>query len=163
MERELLFLLDDYLQGRVEDGLRQDLDRHLSLCPSTASFLAARGGAGDGGGRIRNEEVPADVMAWLRAFVAENRQSRSRELDVYLRRAAEERLQEVAALIRDYCAQRLPPTMAFLFETHRDRCSKCGGFLRGLRRGSETPPASKEVAEHIADFSRPLRRRRLSA
>lgn len=163
MDRELLFLLDDYFKGRMEDGLRRELDRHLSLCPSTASFLAARGGTADGGGPIRTEEVPADVMAWLRAFVAENRLSRSREFDVYVRRAAEERLQEVAALIRDYCSKRLPPTMAFLFETHRDRCPKCGGFLRGLRRGREMPPACQEVADHIAEFSRPLQRRRLSA
>jgi hypothetical protein len=163
MDRELLFLLDDYLNGTMEDGLRQDLERHLVLCPSTASFLASRGGAGDGGSRIRAEEVPPDVVAWLRAFVAENRQGRSRELEVYVRQAAEERQQEAASLIRDYCARRLPPSMAFLFESHRDRCPKCGGFLRGLRRGHETPPASKEVAEHIAEFSRPLRRRRLSA
>jgi len=150
--KELIFLLSDYIDGTMEEQLRQELSVHIDLCEPCLNFLKTYDKTRILCRLIRPEEIPEEVRNRLRAFVLQKAREHHRDIEKYLERAARERCEQVIDILRAYIANRLSPFMNVLFRTHRDRCETCGAFLRGLNGDKAFPPVPPDIEEHIAEF-----------
>ncbi|MBI5577384.1 MAG: zf-HC2 domain-containing protein [Deltaproteobacteria bacterium] len=153
--KELVYLLGDYLEGTMEEHLRQEFSRHLELCEPCMNFLRTYDTTRILCRQIRPEEIPEEVRYRLKAFILEKVREHNLDIGKYVERAARERREQVETLLRAYAADRLSPTMAVLFRTHHDRCEMCGAFLKGIDGEKKTAvmtELSPEIEEHIAGF-----------
>lgn len=150
--KELVYLLGDYIDGTMDDHLRQELSVHIELCEPCLNFLKTYDKTRILCREIRPEEIPEEVRSRLKAFVLLKAKEHHRDIEKYMERAAEERRQQVALVIRAYIENRLSPTLNVLFQAHRDRCERCGAFLRGINGGNMIQDVPPEIEEHIADF-----------
>lgn len=150
--KELVYLLGDYLDGTMEEQLKEELAHHLELCGPCMAFLRTYDKTRMMCRQIRPEEIPVEMRTRLKTFIMEKAREHHADIDKILARAARERREQVAGLIRAFVANRLSPTLAILFKSHRDRCEKCGMFLRGLNGGKGLPDVPAEIEEHIAEF-----------
>jgi anti-sigma factor RsiW len=69
--RELIGVLDDYLDGTLADDLRADLESHLSGCEPCRAYLATyrkTRALGTAAGRV---SMPPEMAARLRAFLVQ--------------------------------------------------------------------------------------------
>lgn len=150
--KELVYLLGDYIDGTMEESLRRELDVHISMCDSCMNFLATYDKTRIACQQVRLHEIPAEFRARLKSFVMMKAEERHKGIEKYIRLAEEETRREVEALIAAYRQKRLTPTAAVLFDAHRDRCPKCGAFLRSLNGGPRKPDVPSEILEHLAEF-----------
>jgi len=150
--KELVYLLADYLDGTMEETLRQELSVHIEMCEPCLNFLKTYDKTRILCRQIRPEEIPEEMRLRLKAFVLQKAREHHRDIEKYLERAAGERREQVAGILRAYIAKELSPTMNVLFHAHRDSCPKCGGFLKGLNGGKKVSAVPPDVEEHIAEF-----------
>ncbi|MBI5342629.1 MAG: zf-HC2 domain-containing protein [Deltaproteobacteria bacterium] len=153
--KELVYLLGDYLEGTMEEPLRQEFSLHLEMCEPCMNFLRTYDTTRILCRQIRCEEIPEEVRTRLKAFVMEKVREHNRDIEKYVEKAAIERREQVSTLLRAYAANRLSPMMAVLFQTHNDRCETCGAFLRSIDGGKslvEMPKVPPDIEEHIAEF-----------
>ena len=150
--KELVYLLEDFLDGTMEEHLRQDLAAHIEKCEPCKNFLKTYDTTRILCRRMKPEEIPAEVRARLKEFVMAKGKEYRGNIEKYRERAARERREQVAALVGAYVSNRLSPSTAALFEAHRDRCPKCGAVLRSINGGKTPPPIPPEVEEHLAEF-----------
>jgi hypothetical protein len=150
--KELVYLLADYLEGTMEEQLRQEFSSHLELCEPCTNFLKTYDRTRILCRTIRPEEIPEEVRIRLKSFIVQKAREHHRGIEKYLERAAGERREQVAGILRAYAADRLSPTMNVLFLAHRDRCETCGEFLRSINGGSASAPVPPDIEEHIAEF-----------
>jgi uncharacterized protein with PIN domain len=150
--KELVYLLEDYLDGSMEEHLKGELAAHIEKCPPCKSFLKTYDSTRILCRQMRPEEIPPEVRARLKQFVMARAREHHRDIGKYRERAVRERREQVIALIRAYTSNRLTPAMAAIFEIHKDRCEKCGAFLRSANGGKPLPPVPTEVEEHLAEF-----------
>jgi uncharacterized protein with PIN domain len=101
---------------------------------------------------IRPEEIPEEVRSRLKAFILQKSREHHQGIEKYLERAARERREQVAGILRAYIAEKLSPTLNVLFLAHRDRCELCGEFLKGINGGRALPSVPPDIEEHIAEF-----------
>ena len=150
--KELVYLLCDYLDGSMDESLRKELDAHIAMCDSCMNFLATYDKTRHACRQVRLEEVPEEFRARLRSFIMKMAEERHGGIEKYKRLAEEERTREVDSLVTAYCERRLTPPAAVLFDAHRDRCPRCGVFLRSLNgpEGRRVIPA--EIVEHLSEF-----------
>jgi hypothetical protein len=149
--KELVYLLGDYIDGTMEEQLRQELSVHIDLCEPCLNFLKTYDKTRILCRSIQPEEIPEEVRNRLKAFILQKAREHHRDIEKYLERAARERREQVVDILRAYIANRLSPIMNVLFRTHHDRCETCGAFLKGLNDG-EFPAVPPDIEEHIAGF-----------
>ena len=150
--KELVYLLGDYLDGSIEESLRKELDVHISMCESCKNFLATYDKTRIICRQVTFQEIPEEFKARLKSFVMQKAEERHRGIEKYIRLAGEERSRRVDSLVAAYRERRLTPAAVLLFERHRDRCPRCGAFLRSLNGGARKPDVPPEVVEHLAEF-----------
>lgn len=152
--KELVYLLGDYIDGSMEEGLRKELDVHISMCDSCLNFLNTYDRTRIICRQIRPEEIPDEFKARLRSFVMRMAQERNKNIEKYVQIARNERRREVMDLIAAIVAHRVSPIAEVLLEAHGNRCDRCGAFLRSLNggepgAGADVPP---EIVEHLGDI-----------
>ncbi|NJD62167.1 MAG: hypothetical protein FIA93_05540 [Deltaproteobacteria bacterium] len=150
--KELVYLLGDFFEGSMEEHLRQELAVHIERCEPCMNFLKTYDKTRILCRQIQPEEIPEEVRNRLKAFVLQKAREHHRDIEKYLERAARERREQVADILRAYVANRLSMTMNLLFRTHRDRCDRCGAFLKGLNGGKAIPEIPPDIEDHIAEF-----------
>ncbi|MGB3401000.1 MAG: zf-HC2 domain-containing protein [Candidatus Deferrimicrobiaceae bacterium] len=150
--KELVYLLGDYLDGSMEELLRKDLDAHIVMCDSCTNFLKTYDKTKMICRQVRLTEIPEEFRERLNSFVIQKAREHHQGLDKYRKMAAEQQKREVETLLRAFREQRLSPSLSLLFDTHRDHCQTCGGFLRYLNGEGEPKPCPEEIEEHFAEF-----------
>jgi hypothetical protein len=150
--KELVYLLGDYIDGTMENHLRQELSVHIDMCEPCLNFLKTYDKTRILCRQMRPEEIPEEVRIRLKAFVLQKAKEHHRDIERYMERAESERREQVVLVIRAYIDNQLSPTMNVLFRAHRDRCEKCGAFLRGINGGDRFPEVPPDIEEHIAEF-----------
>ena len=150
--KELVYLLSDFLDGSMEEHLRQELSAHIEMCEHCLNFLRTYDKTRILCRQVRPEEIPEEMRLRLRSFVLQKASEHHRDIEKYLERAARERREQVADILRAYLAHRLSPTLDILFRTHRDGCETCGGFLKSINGGQEYSRIPTDIEEHIAEF-----------
>lgn len=150
--KELVYLLADYLDGSMEETLRQELSVHIELCEPCLNFLKTYDKTRIICRQLRPEEIPEEMRLRLKAFVLQKAREHHREIEKYLEQAAAERREQVAGILRAYVANELSPTMNVLFRAHREGCPRCGGFLKSINGGKKVPDVPSDIEEHIAEF-----------
>jgi hypothetical protein len=153
--KELVYLLGDYLNGTMEETLRQEFSAHLEMCEPCMNFLRTYDSTRILCRQIRPDEIPEEVRLRLKSFIMDKVGEHNKNINKYLEMAARERRGQVATLIRAYADNRLSPAMAALFRTHSEQCETCGAFLRGINGGQPAeniPEPPSGIEEHIAEF-----------
>jgi len=150
--KELVYLLEEYLDGSMEEHLKRDLEAHIEKCEPCKNFLKTYDTTRILCRQAKPEEIPAEVRARLRQFVLAKAREHHRDIDKYRERAAIERRDQVAAFLKAYDSNLLSATTEVLFGEHRERCPKCGAFLRIMKGKKAPPPVPPEVEEHLAEF-----------
>lgn len=65
-------LITDYLEGALEEDLRDRFEEHLSYCPPCREYLAQMRATVRATGRLTESDVPPETMdALMRAFRGE--------------------------------------------------------------------------------------------
>lgn len=150
--KELVYLLSDYLDGSMEEQLRQELSVHIEMCEPCMNFVRTYDKTRILCRQIQPEEIPEEMRLRLRSFVLQKAREHHRDIEKYLERAARERREQVVDILRAYVAQRLSPTLDLLFRAHREGCATCGGFLKSLNGGGECSEIPSDIEDHIAEF-----------
>ena len=152
--KELVYLLGDYFDGSMDATLRRELDAHVAKCDPCVNFLRTYGKTRELCREIRPDEIPADLKVRLKAFVIAKAQEHHRDIEKYLARAADDQRRQVAQILLADIEDRLSPTMATIFESHRGRCTVCGSFLERVKkaRGGAPEDAPADIESHIAAF-----------
>jgi hypothetical protein len=150
--KELVYLLGEYIDGSMEEQLRSDLDDHISMCDSCTNFMVTYDRTRLISRQVQLDEIPGEFRERLRSFLADKAKEHHQGIEKYRKMAAEEQRKQVEALLRAFREGRLSPSLSLLFDSHRDRCEKCGAFLRSLNGGEETKPVPPEIEEHLAEF-----------
>ena len=150
--KELVYLLGDYIDGTMEESLRKELDVHISMCDSCTNFLATYDKTRIICRQVTLQEIPEEFRARLKSFVMMKAEERHKGIEKYIRLAEEERSRQVESLVAAYRERRLTPAAAVLFDAHRERCPRCGVFLRSLNGGGGKRDVPSEIVEHLAEF-----------
>lgn len=66
---EVIALLIDYLEGRLADDTRLELDRHLAGCRSCEAYVASYRSTVDLLHSLCEEDLPPELHLRLRAFL----------------------------------------------------------------------------------------------
>jgi len=69
--RELIAVLDDYLDGRLERDEVAALERHLAECEACRAYLATYRKTRALGARVGRVEIPDEMKIRLRRFLRE--------------------------------------------------------------------------------------------
>lgn len=150
--KELVSLLEDYLDGTMEERLKEEMDAHIAMCEPCQHFLETYGKTRVLCRQITLDEIPPEFRERLRSFVVAKAQERRSDIEKYLRREAEERKEQATSIVRGYRDRRLAPALIELIDSHREGCPECGAYLKSLN-GSETPvPLPEDLEEHIVEF-----------
>ena len=70
--RELIAILDDYVDGVLPEPMRAELDRHLADCAPCRAFLATYRKTRELNAAAGRIEMPEDMKRRLRRFLHEN-------------------------------------------------------------------------------------------
>ena len=68
--RELIDVLDDYLDGTLPPDLVSDLERHLAVCDPCRAYLATYRKTRELGARAGDVPMPEEMKTRLRALLA---------------------------------------------------------------------------------------------
>jgi len=150
--KELVYLLGEYLDGTMEEHLRNELDAHIVMCESCLHFLNTYDKTRILCRQVKLSEIPEEFRERLRSFVAQESMERHQAIEKYRKMAIEEQRRQVESLLRAVREGRLSPALAMIFEVHRDRCETCGTYLRTINGGEEPKPIPSEIEEHLAEF-----------
>ncbi len=150
--KELVYLLGDYVDETMDESLRRELDVHIAMCESCTNFLATYNKTRIACHQVRLEEIPEEFRARLKTFVMRKAEERHEAIAKYIQLAQQETRREVDSLIAAYREKRLTPAAAVLFDTHRDRCPRCGAFIRSLNGGAGSAVVPDAIVEHLAEF-----------
>ena len=69
--RDVIGVLDDYVDGRLERGVTAALERHLAGCEACRAYLATYRRTRALGARIARVEMPEEMKVRLRLFLRE--------------------------------------------------------------------------------------------
>ena len=70
--RELIAVLDDYVDGVMPEEARADLERHLADCAPCRAYLATYRKTREIGAAAGRLEIPDEMKQRLRQFVRKN-------------------------------------------------------------------------------------------
>ena len=66
---EVIALLVDYLEGRLPEDVRGDLERHLAGCPACEAYVASYRSTVDLLHSLSEQDLPPELTLRLRAFL----------------------------------------------------------------------------------------------
>jgi anti-sigma factor RsiW len=72
MCRELIEIIDDYLDGALAPDVVQELERHLEECAPCRAYIATYRRTRQIGAAAARVDMPQEMKARLRRFLAEN-------------------------------------------------------------------------------------------
>jgi anti-sigma factor RsiW len=70
--RELIEIIDDYLDGALAPEIRQDFERHLDECEPCRAYIATYRKTRRIGAAAARVDMPEEMKARLRRFLADN-------------------------------------------------------------------------------------------
>jgi anti-sigma factor RsiW len=70
--RELIAVLDDYLDGALPEDARANLEQHLADCAPCRAYLATYRRTREVGAAAGRIEIPEDMKRRLRRFLHDN-------------------------------------------------------------------------------------------
>ena len=70
--RELIEIIDDYLDGALAPNVVRELERHLEECAPCRAYIATYRKTRQIGAAAGRVEMPEEMKARLRRFLAEN-------------------------------------------------------------------------------------------
>src|SRR5574341_161969 len=150
--KELAYLLGDYIDGTIEPHLKEELDVHIAKCDPCIHFLQTYYKTRALARKIEPAEIPPEVRERLKSFILQKAREHHADIEKYLKRAAEERRDNVLALVTAIRENRLPPTLDLLVKVHEEHCPRCGSFIESLKNGSQPVELPPEIEEHFAEF-----------
>jgi anti-sigma factor RsiW len=71
----LVALLSEYLEGRLPDAERRELDGHLAACPECVTFVRTFRSTLSLVNSLSDQDLPAELRLKLRAFLDEHAKS----------------------------------------------------------------------------------------
>ena len=71
----LVALLTEYLDGRLPDTLRSELEQHLAACPECVAFVRTFRSTLSLVRSLSEQDLPAELRLRLRAFLDEHNRS----------------------------------------------------------------------------------------
>ena len=150
--KELIYLLEDYLDGTMEGQLKEELDAHIAMCEPCLHFLETYGKTRVLCRQVTLDEIPPEFRERLRSFVMMKARERRNGIEKYLREEGQERREQAMSIVRAYRDRRLAPALIELLDSHRERCPTCGAYLKSLNGGVTPFPLSEGLEEHIVEF-----------
>ena len=63
--QQVVEIITDYLEGALSESLREDLERHLMVCPGCAAYLDQMRGTIRLTGSLTADQVPIEMMSTL--------------------------------------------------------------------------------------------------
>lgn len=149
--KELVYLLEDYLDGTMEGQLKEELDAHIAMCEPCLHFLETYGKTRVLCRQVTLDEIPPEFRERLRSFVMAKAQERRNGIEKYLRKDAEARREQAASIVLAYRDRRLAPVLVDLLDSHRQSCPLCGEYLQSLNGGDTPRPLPEGLVEHIVE------------
>lgn len=150
--KELISLLEDYLDGTMEKQLKEELDTHIAMCEPCLHFLETYDKTRILCRQITLDEIPPEFRERLRSFVMEKARERRAGIEKYLRKEAKERHDQAVSVANGYLARRLSPHLSGEIERHRRECSSCEEYFGTLDRSGNSLEIRREVEEHLASL-----------
>jgi len=150
--KELIYLLEDYLDGTMEETLKQELDVHISMCEPCLRFLESYDKTRILCRQVTLEEIPPEFRERLRSFVIEKARERREGIEKYLRKETRERHDRALTVVNGYLASHLSPHLARGIDRHRRVCPICGEYFERLDQDGRNPELCREVELHLAEL-----------
>ena len=147
--KELIYLLEDYLDGTMEEQLKRELDAHIAMCEPCLHFLETYGKTRVLCRQVTLDEIPPEFRERLRSFVIAKAQERRKGIEKYLPKEAEERHDRAVSVGNGYLSGQLSPHLSREVERHRRECSRCGEYFGTLDQSGKNPEICREVEEHL--------------
>lgn len=148
--KELIYLLEDYLDGTMETQLKEELDVHISVCEACLRFLETYDKTRILCRQITLDEIPPEFRERLRSFVLEKGREKREGIEKYLRKETKERHDRAVSVTNGYLERQLSPHLSREIERHRQECRYCGGYFRTLDQSGNNPEIGREVEEHLS-------------
>ncbi len=148
--KELIYLLEDYLDGTMEETLKQELDAHIAMCEPCLHFLDTYGSTRVLCRQVTLDEIPPEFRERLRSFVIEKAKERREGIEKYLRQETKERHDRAVSVVNGYPTGQLSPHLSRGIDRHRHVCGPCDRFFGTLDRDGTNPELSREVELHIS-------------
>jgi len=150
--KELIYLLEDYLDGTMEEQLKEELDTHIAMCEPCLNFLETYDKTRILCRQVTLDEIPPEFRERLRSFVMEKARERREGIGKYLRKETEDRHDRAVSVANGYLAGQLSPHLSREIERHRRECRPCGEYLGTLDRSGKNPEICREVEEHLTSL-----------
>ncbi|GAB4369338.1 MAG: hypothetical protein Kow00128_15500 [Deltaproteobacteria bacterium] len=150
--KELTSLLEDYLDGTMEETLKQELDAHIAMCEPCLNFLDSYDKTRNLCRQVTLEEIPPEFRERLRTFVIEKAKERREGIDKYLRKETKERHDRAVSVVNGYLARHLSPHLSRGIERHRQFCASCEEYFGRLDQDGANPELCREVEQHLVEL-----------
>jgi len=147
--KELIYLLEDYLDGTMEEQLKEELDIHISMCEACLHFLESYDKTRILCRQITLDEIPLEFRERLRSFVMEKAREQREGIEKYLRKETQERHDRAVSVVNGYLGGQLSPRLSREVERHRRECRYCMGYFGTLDQSGNNPEIGREVEEHL--------------
>ena len=147
--KELITLLEDYLDGTMEEQLKEELDLHIAMCEPCLHFLRTYDRTRILCRQVTLDEIPPVFRERLRSFVLEKARERRQGIEKYLREETKERHEQAVSVVNGYLTGQLSPQLSSEVDRHRRECGCCGEYFETLDQSGSNPEISREVEEHL--------------
>lgn len=147
--KELISLLEDYLDGTMEEQLKGELDAHIAMCEPCLHFLGTYDKTRILCRQVTLDEIPPEFRERLRSFVLEKARERREGIEKYLQKETMERHEQAVSVVNGYIAGQLSPHLSRDIDLHRRECPLCGEYFETLDQCGNNPEISREVEEHL--------------
>jgi len=147
--KELIYLLEDYLDGSMEEQMKEELDTHIAMCQPCLHFLETYDKTRILCRQVTLDEIPPEFRERLRSFVMEKAREKREGIEKYLRKETKERHERAVSVVNGYLAGQLSPSLLRQVERHRRECRRCGEYFGTLDRSGNNPEIGREVEEHL--------------
>lgn len=150
--KELIHLLEDYLDGTMEEQLKEELDAHIAMCEPCLRFLETYDKTRILCRQVTLDEIPPEFRERLRSFVMEKARERREGIEKYLRKETKERHDQAVSVVNGYLAGQLSPHLSREVGRHRRECNRCGEYFGTLDQTGKNPEICREVEEHLTSL-----------
>lgn len=147
--KELIHLLEDYLDGTMEEQLKEELDAHIAMCQPCLHFLETYDKTRILCRQVTLDEIPPEFRERLRSFLLEKAREKREGIEKYLREETKDRHERAVSVVSGYIGGKLSPHLSREVERHRLECGCCGEYFGTLDRAGNNPEIGREVEEHL--------------
>jgi len=147
--KELVSLLEDYLDGTMEEQLKGELDTHIAMCEPCLHFLDSYDKTRILCRQVTLDEIPPEFRERLRSFVLEKARERREGIEKYIREETRERHEQALSVLNGYLAGGLSPHLSREVDRHRRECGLCGEYFETTAPSGKNPEIPHEMEEHL--------------